>query len=51
MATQDVAAIDKIAVSNDTESQAWRRWTILALLSLGAILAFASRTNISAALA
>jgi len=51
MATSDTAAIDKIAVSNETETSAWKRWTILGLLSIGAILAFASRTNISAALA
>ena len=51
MATSDMKAIDKIAVSNETETIAWKRWTILGLLSLGAILAFVSRTNISAALA
>jgi len=51
MATPDAKAIDYINVSNETETTAWKRWTILILLSLGAILAFASRTNISAALA
>jgi ACS family D-galactonate transporter-like MFS transporter len=45
MATSD-AAIDKINVSNETESVAWKRWSILVLLGLGAILAFASRTNL-----
>ena len=45
MATSD-ATIDKINVSNETESVAWKRWSILVLLGLGAILAFASRTNL-----
>lgn len=51
MATSDAAAIDKIHVSNETETVAWKRWSILVLLSLGAILAFASRTNLSIAVA
>jgi len=51
MATSEATATDKIAVSNETETIAWKRWVILGLLSVGAILAFASRTNISAALA
>jgi MFS family permease len=44
MATTDAAALDKIEVSN--ENVAWRRWSILVLLGLGAVIAFASRTNI-----
>ena len=51
MATSDAKAIDHIHVSNETETIAWKRWTILGLLSIGAILAFASRTNISVAVA
>jgi MFS transporter, ACS family, D-galactonate transporter len=39
------------AAAPEREELAWKRWTILGLLSIGAILAFASRTNISAALA
>jgi ACS family D-galactonate transporter-like MFS transporter len=45
MATSD-ATIDKLHVSNETETVAWKRWSILILLGLGAILAFASRTNL-----
>ena len=45
MATS-AAAIDKVNVSNETESVSWKRWSILVLLGLGAILAFASRTNL-----
>jgi MFS family permease len=44
MATTDAAALDKIEVSN--ENVAWRRWSILVLLGIGAVIAFASRTNI-----
>jgi MFS family permease len=51
MATSDATATNMIAISNETETIAWKRWAILCLLSVGAILAFASRTNISAALA
>jgi MFS transporter, ACS family, D-galactonate transporter len=51
MATTEAKALDRIDVSNETETIAWKRWAILALLSIGAILAFMSRTNISAALA
>jgi ACS family D-galactonate transporter-like MFS transporter len=40
------ATIAKIHVSNETETVAWKRWSILILLGLGAILAFASRTNL-----
>ena len=46
MATSDAAAINKIAVSNETETSSWKRWSILVLLGLGAIIAFASRTNL-----
>lgn len=40
------AAIDKSNVSEGTGSVAWKRWSILILLALGAVIAFASRTNI-----
>jgi len=40
------ASIDKINGSDETGSVAWKRWSILVLLGLGAILAFASRTNL-----
>jgi MFS family permease len=40
------AAVHKINVSNESESVAWKRWSILVLLGFGAILAFASRTNL-----
>lgn len=40
------AAIDKTTVSEETGTVAWKRWSILILLGLGAILAFASRTNL-----
>lgn len=40
------AAIDNSTVSTETESAAWKRWSILLLLGLGAVIAFASRTNI-----
>lgn len=46
----NTATIDT-TISAEAEPIAWRRWTILALLSIGAVLAFVSRTNISAALA
>jgi len=40
------AAIDRVNVSNEAKSVAWKRWLVLVLLCLGAILAFASRTNL-----
>jgi MFS transporter, ACS family, D-galactonate transporter len=46
MATSETTAIDKIAVSNESETSSWKRWSILVLLGLGAIIAFASRTNL-----
>ena len=45
MVTSDTA-ISKVNPSNEADSVAWKRWTILVLLCLGAILAFASRTNL-----
>jgi MFS family permease len=42
--SQSVEAADRKAVS-------WKRWTVVGLLSLGAIVAYVDRTNISAALA
>ena len=51
MAMPAAKAIDTIHVSNETETTAWKKWTILGLLSIGAVLAFASRTNISVAVA
>jgi MFS family permease len=46
MATSDATTVDKFALSKEAESSAWKRWTILILLGLGAVIAFASRTNI-----
>src|SRR5579863_3622136 len=46
MATSDATTVDKFALSKEAESVAWKRWTILVLLGLGAVIAFASRTNI-----
>ena len=43
MAKSDAATLE---VTNETETVAWRKWSILILLGLGAILAFASRTNL-----
>ena len=42
MATS-AATLDK---TNETDSVSWKRWSILILLGIGAILAFASRTNL-----
>ena len=44
--TTSAAAIDTIDASHETESIPWKKWSILILLGLGAILAFASRTNL-----
>src|SRR5580658_2184543 len=46
MATTNAARIDKVQVPEETATVAWKRWSILFLLGLGAILAFASRTNL-----
>src|SRR5580658_10314185 len=46
MATTNASAINKLDQSHDTETVSWKRWSILVLLGLGAILAFASRTNL-----
>src|ERR1700724_1388134 len=35
----------------DSEADSWRRWTIIGLLSLAAIIAYLSRSNIAVALA
>ena len=51
MVTSNATANDRTSVASETETIVWKRWFILGLLSIGAILAFASRTNISAALA
>ena len=51
MATAQSSVIDKSAASHNPDAVGARRWGIVGLLSLGAIIAFCSRTNISAALA
>lgn len=51
MAASDSTAIARTMNSEEAAPPAWRRWVILGLLSTGAILAFASRTNISTVLA
>jgi ACS family D-galactonate transporter-like MFS transporter len=51
MATAQSSVIDKSAASDNPDAVGARRWGIVGLLSLGAIIAFCSRTNISAALA
>ena len=51
MATVQTTIIDKDHPSDQPEASGARRWVIVGLLSLGAIIAFCSRTNISAALA
>lgn len=44
-------AVSSNAVSGSTVSSAWRRYTVLGLLALGALIAYVDRINISAALA
>ena len=51
MATAPSTVIEKNTVSDHPEATGARRWIIVGLLSIGAIIAFCSRTNISAALA
>src|SRR5580700_930172 len=55
MATPDTASVSQSAAPNDFKSGDLkgadsRRWTIIGLLSLGAIISYVSRTNISVAL-
>jgi MFS family permease len=45
------ATLDSITASQPREARRAGRWAVVVLLSLGAIIAFCSRTNISAALA
>jgi ACS family D-galactonate transporter-like MFS transporter len=51
MATVQSSVVEKTNVSNQPDAIGARRWIIVGLLSVGAIIAFCSRTNISAALA
>jgi ACS family D-galactonate transporter-like MFS transporter len=51
MVTSNLSAEPQSIQSNDIGSINSRRWIIVGLLSIGAVIAFVSRTNISAALA
>jgi MFS family permease len=51
MATVQSSVVEKPNLTDHPDAIGARRWVIVGLLSLGAILAFCSRTNISAALA
>ena len=51
MATVQSTVVEKPNVSDHPDALGARRWVIVGLLSIGAIIAFCSRTNISAALA
>src|SRR5580704_8230137 len=51
MATSPSSVIQRPMASADPDMAGARRWVIVALLSMGAVIAFCSRTNISAALA
>jgi ACS family D-galactonate transporter-like MFS transporter len=51
MAMAHSSVIEKLDVSDNPDAVGARRWVIVGLLSIGAIIAFISRTNISAALA
>jgi ACS family D-galactonate transporter-like MFS transporter len=50
MATSESVAARQSAGSNDIQAGDSKRWAIIALLSVGAIIAYISRTNISVAL-
>src|ERR1700722_3173232 len=51
MVTPDATAVAAPAESEGSETAGALRWVVVGLLSLGAIIAYCSRTNISAALA
>src|SRR5580692_11341410 len=51
MATIQSSIMEKPALTDNPDAVGARRWVIVGLLSIGAIIAFCSRTNISAALA
>src|SRR5580698_7422148 len=51
MATSSSTVMGQPIASEGSETTGARRWVIVGLLSIGAIIAFCSRTNISAALA
>jgi ACS family D-galactonate transporter-like MFS transporter len=51
MATVQSSTVENTHVSDHPDAIGARRWVIVGLLSIGAIIAFCSRTNISAALA
>jgi len=51
MATVQTSVMEKPNLSDNADATGNRRWIIVGLLSIGAIIAFCSRTNISAALA
>jgi MFS transporter, ACS family, D-galactonate transporter len=51
MATSPSSVLPQTTASDDSDTVGARRWVIVGLLSIGAIIAFCSRTNISAALA
>lgn len=51
MATAQPSVVETSTISDQPDAVGARRWVIVGLLSLGAIIAFCSRTNISAALA
>jgi ACS family D-galactonate transporter-like MFS transporter len=51
MATSSSTVLRQPIASEASETSGARRWVIVGLLSIGAIIAFCSRTNISAALA
>jgi MFS transporter, ACS family, D-galactonate transporter len=51
MVMSDSAAVQQSVVSQDSKTVDAKRWITVGLLSLGAIIAFVSRMNISAALA
>ena len=51
MVMSNAAAVRRSVVSQDTKAVDSKRWITVGLLSVGAIIAYVSRTNISAALA
>jgi MFS family permease len=54
LSRRDIVAAVQIATHKDltqTQRIAWVRWTVVALLNVGAIIAYVNRTNISVALA
>jgi MFS transporter, ACS family, D-galactonate transporter len=51
MATIQSSIMEKPTLTDNSDAVGARRWVIVGLLSIGAIIAFCSRTNISAALA